>query len=225
MEAKKSKKADLRSKSTLFLELGMIVAIGLVMAAFQWTTQDKLLGDKFQQTLDIDYDEELIPITRPEQEQQKKEEPRPVETIDIVEDEVEFEEVDIASTEADQTTIVLQVPLDDETIDDNSDEIFLIVEENPVFPGGEAGLMKTIFKNIEYPEIAKENGIQGRVFVSFVVNQNGMVEQARIARGVDPSLDKEALRVIQNLPQWTPGKQRGKPVKVAFTVPINFQLN
>ena len=95
----------------------------------------------------------------------------------------------------------------------------------PEFPGGDLELRKYIAQNIQYPEIAKENGIQGKVFVQFVVNQKGEVEQVKVVRGVDPSLDKEAVRVIQSLPKWKPGSQRGKPVKVSFTVPINFQLN
>ena len=78
---------------------------------------------------------------------------------------------------------------------------------------------------MKYPQIAKENGIQGRVFVAFVVNQKGQVEQVKVVRGVDPALDREAVRVISNLPAWKPGSQRGKPVRVSFTVPINFQLN
>jgi protein TonB len=224
MEAKKSKNVDLRNKSTLFFEVGMIVAIGVVMAAFQWNTEDKLTAENLQFTLDVDYDEELIPITRPEKEEQKQQPPQHVETLVLVEDDVEFEEVEIESTEADQATVVNMVPLEDEKIEDDSDYIFRIVEDKPVFPGGDAGLMSTISKQIVYPEIARENGIQGRVFVEFVVNQHGEVEQVKVVRGVDPSLDKEALRVIQNLPKWIPGMQRGKPVKVAFTVPINFQL-
>jgi protein TonB len=132
--------------------------------------------------------------------------------------------VEIKSTEFFETTSVEVVPMEGEDLVPE-DSVFIIVEEEPVFPGGISALLRTISQNIEYPEIAKETGTKGRVFVNFVVNQQGKVEQVKVIRGVDPLLDREAARVISNLPDWTPGKQRGKPVKVAFTVPINFQLN
>lgn len=104
------------------------------------------------------------------------------------------------------------------------EQIFFIVEEMPEFPGGESELRKFIANNIKYPEVAQQNGIQGRVYVTFVVDKNGEVANARIARGVDQELDREALRVVNSLPQWIPGKQRGKEVNVSYTVPINFAL-
>jgi TonB family protein len=103
-------------------------------------------------------------------------------------------------------------------------EVFFIVEEMPEYPGGEAALRKFISEKILYPVIAQENGIQGKVYVSFVVSADGSVRNARIARGVDPVLDKEALRVVNSMPRWTPGKQRGKAVNVSYTVPISFVL-
>jgi protein TonB len=103
-------------------------------------------------------------------------------------------------------------------------QVFFIVEDMPEFPGGEAALRQFIASAIKYPVIAQENGIQGRVYVTFVVNTDGSVADAKIARGVDPSLDKEALRVVNTLPKWKPGMQRGKAVRVSYTVPINFVL-
>lgn len=105
------------------------------------------------------------------------------------------------------------------------DEVFMIVEDMPVFPGGEEALKAYIGQSVKYPEIAKKNGIQGKVFVTFVVSKEGSVKEAKIARGVDPSLDKEALRVINELPKWKPGKQRGENVNVSYTVPIMFKLD
>jgi len=104
------------------------------------------------------------------------------------------------------------------------DEIFVVVENMPEFPGGELALRKFIAQAIKYPTIAQENGIQGKVFVNFVVDKDGSISNAKIARGVDPSIDKEALRVIMTLPKWKPGMQRGKAVRVSYTVPISFQL-
>lgn len=105
-----------------------------------------------------------------------------------------------------------------------SDQVFMMVEEMPQFPGGEKALREFITSNIRYPKEAQENGIQGRVYVTFVIDTLGSVVDAKIARGVDPSLDKEALRVVRELPKWQPGKQRGELVKVAYTVPISFAL-
>jgi protein TonB len=104
-------------------------------------------------------------------------------------------------------------------------QVFFIVEDMPEFPGGDEALRKHIADSLDYPEIARKNGIAGKVYVSFVIEKDGSVGDAKIARGVDPSLDKEALRVIKNLPLWKPGKQRGEPVRVQYTVPINFALN
>ena len=103
--------------------------------------------------------------------------------------------------------------------------IFEIVEEAPEFiNGGMAGLMQYLSKNIKYPTIAQENGTQGRVVVQFVVNRDGSIVDAKVMRGVDPYLDKEALRVINSMPKWKPGKQRGKPVRCRYTVPVMFRL-
>lgn len=102
--------------------------------------------------------------------------------------------------------------------------VFYIVEDMPEFPGGEAALRNQIAKSVKYPQSARENGIQGRVYVQFIVSADGSVRNATIARGVDPLLDQEALRVVRGLPLWIPGKQRGKTVDVSYTVPINFML-
>ncbi len=103
-------------------------------------------------------------------------------------------------------------------------EIFFIVEDMPEFPGGELALRKYIGNAVDYPEVAQKKGTQGKVYVTFVVTRNGDIANAAIARGVDPSLDAEALRVVNSLPKWKPGKQRGQFVNVSYTVPINFVL-
>jgi protein TonB len=139
------------------------------------------------------------------------------------------DELQIQDTEAnDKTAItaVMQVSQQKEKEKEKEEDVqvFFIVEDMPEFPGGMAALQKFIAQSIKYPVIAQENGIQGKVFVNFVVNTDGSVTNAKIARGVDPSLDKEALRVVMTLPKWKPGRQGGKPVRVSYTVPINFQL-
>lgn len=225
METKKSKKADLESKRSLFLQFGLVIALGITLTAFNINDSVKSV-ETLGQLEDVEVDDEIIPITRDEvKPPPPPPPPKLVEVFAIVDDDLELEdEFEIESSEADDETIIDAVPVIKEDIEENSDEIFQVVEENPVFPGGEKALISWITKNINYPVIAAENGIQGKVYVNFVVNKDGGISNATIARGVDSSLDKEALRVVNKLPKWKPGKQRGKAVRVSFTVPINFQL-
>ena len=117
------------------------------------------------------------------------------------------------------------VPVAVEEEEPEEQTIFEVVEQMPEFPnGGMAGLMQYLSKNIKYPTIAQENGTQGRVTVQFVVNKDGSIVDAKVLRGVDPYLDKEAVRVIMGMPKWKPGMQRGKPVRVKYTVPVMFRL-
>ncbi len=228
MEVKKTSKADLENKRNTFLLLGLVVALGIALVAFEWNTKPTKASDLGKiQTQEVE--EEIIPITR---EQEVKPPPPPpppkvVEVLNIVDDDVEIEdELQIEDTEADDETIIDVAPVivaaEEEEAEDT--QVFFIVEDMPEFPGGELALRKYIANAIKYPVIAQENGIQGKVYVTFVVDKDGGISDARIARGVDPSLDKEALRVVNALPKWKPGKQRGKPVRVSYTVPINFVL-
>jgi protein TonB len=226
MELKKNPKADLRRYSGMFLEIGFVVALGVVLGAFSYTVHEKNTAG-FGELEDIIPEEEIIPITRQQEitPPPPPEVPKVAEVINIVEDDVEIDdELDIADVEADQETEVEIVAMQEEE-EEEEEQIFMIVENMPEFPGGDLALRKYIAEHVQYPEIAKENGLSGKVFVQFVINQKGEVQDVKIARGVDPALDKEAIRVVQGLPKWKPGSQRGKPVKVSYTVPINFQLN
>ncbi len=107
---------------------------------------------------------------------------------------------------------------------EEENKVFDVVEENPSFPGGQSALMQWLNENIKYPVIAAENGIEGRVIVQFVVSKTGSISDVRVVRGVDPSLDKEAVRVVSNMPNWTPGRQNGTTVNVRFTLPVTFRL-
>jgi protein TonB len=146
--------------------------------------------------------------------------------LNIVEDDAEIEETTIASTEdnaefveiQDDVPIVVEEPEEEE-------QIFQVVENQPEFPGGMAELMKFLQKNMKYPSICQEQGIQGRVIVQFVVNTDGSIVDAQVVKPVNPYLDKEALRVVSIMPKWSPGKQRGKAVRVRFTLPVTFRLN
>lgn len=226
MELKKNPKADLRRYSTLFLEIGFVVALGAVLGAFSYTIHEKNVAG-FGELEDVVAEEEIIPITRQQEitPPPPPEVPKVAEVFKIVDDDVELdEELEIDDMEADQETEVAIVEMAEEE-EEEEEQVFMIVENMPEFPGGEFALRKHIAEHVKYPEIAKENGLQGKVFVAFVINQKGEIENVKIARGVDPALDKEAIRVVQGLPKWKPGSQRGKPVRVSYTVPINFQLN
>ena len=225
MELKKNPKADLeRWKSTLFM-IGLVISLGVVLAAFS-VTQKKSAVDELQRLEDVDFEDEDIPVTRQEQPPEVKPPPpqQTIEVLTIVDDNTEIEdEFEMDDVEADDDTQVEIVDLGDDE-EEEEPEIFFIVETMPEFPGGELGLRKYIATHVKYPNIARENGIEGKVYVRFCVTSKGTVEKVSIARGVDPILDKEALRVVKALPKWKPGEQRGKKVNVWYTVPINFQL-
>ncbi|MDH6303471.1 protein TonB [Parabacteroides sp. PF5-5] len=228
MEIKKSKKADIEGTKTMSFLMGLIIALAVLFVGFEWGTQDVLVATS-EGVADIIAEEE-IEITRPE-DTPPPPPPPPVqaviEELNVVEDDVNLEQQEILSSEDSQRDAQVQTyvaPAVVEEEEESAQQIFTVVEEMPQFPGGEGELLKFIGKSIKYPVIAQENGIQGRVICAFVVNRDGTVVDAEVVRGVDPSLDKEALRVIGTMPKWTPGKQRGKPVRVKYTVPITFRL-
>lgn len=217
MQIKKNSKVDLEKKRSLFLQIGLTISLLVVLIAFEYKTYDKNNYDLGALNLD-DLEEEIIPITKQEIKPPPPP-PPPPEVIEIVEDEVEIEEeLEIEDTESDEDEII-------EIEEEDDEEFFMVVENMPEFPGGDLGLMKYIQKNVKYPPIAKEYNITGKVYVSFIVDKSGSVTNVKIVRGVDKSLDAEALRVVKSLPKYKPGKQRGKAVRVMFTIPINFTLN
>ncbi len=226
MEIKKSPKVDLEKKRSLFFQVGLFITLVLVLFAFEL----KIVpgdGSGFVVENSGPIEEEIIPITKQEEIKTPPPPPPPVtDVLEIVENNQEIQnEVKIESTEADANTQI-QAPVEVQQEEETEEVInFYVIEEKPEFPGGEAAMFQWISKNIKYPEIAKENGIQGKVFVQFVIGKDGKVTDVQVVRGVDPSLDKEAVRVILSMPAWKPGKQRGKPVRVSFQLPINFKLN
>ncbi|MCT4587481.1 MAG: energy transducer TonB [Carboxylicivirga sp.] len=208
------------------MQIGLVVTLAIVLIAFEWTTTD-VDANQFELVEELEAEEEIMPITRQEEVKPPPPPPPPkvADVLNIVEDDVELEEeLDIEDTEMDEDTEIdfSDLAMEEEESDDAP--VFFIVEDMPEFPGGEEALRKYIAQSVKYPVIAQENGIQGRVYVSFVVNTKGKVTDVKIARGVDPNLDKEAIRVVNAMPAWKPGKQRGKAVKVSYTVPINFVL-
>lgn len=226
MEVKKTDKANLENKRGLFLQIGWVFTLGLVLLAFEWTSKPADLGD-LGNLDDMNLEEEVIPITR-QQNEPPPPPPPPTQTevINIVQNDVEIDdELELEDTEADEATKVeiVEFTEEEETVDEQ--EIFLVVEDMPTFQGQEKDAFRVyIQQNLKYPVIAQENGISGRVYVSFVVDRDGSLTNVQVVRGVDPSLDKEAVRVVKSSPKWTPGKQRGRAVRVSFTFPIVFQL-
>ena len=225
MEIKKSRKADLQNKRGLLLEIGLVVSLGLVILAFWYTPKERKIEKLDLQTAIVE--EQITEITR--QDQKPPEPPKKVEVkviadlLQVVTNDTKITtEVDFAEFD-ENTEVIQQVEVVEETIED--DQPFLIAETMPSFQGGDLNTFRNwVQQNVKFPQIALENGIQGRVSCSFVVNKDGSIVDAEVIRGVDPSLDKEALRVINSMPKWSPGKQRGKPVRVKYTVPVTFRL-
>lgn len=227
MELKKSPKADLENKKSIFVQIGLVVSLAICLYGFEATSkveQVDSLGSMEGQAVE----EEIIPITRQDEIKPPPPPPPPkvVDMLVIVDDDADIkDELEIEDTEVDDKTAitaVMQVNAKEEV--EEEAPVFFIVEEMPEFPGGDAALRAFIAQSVKYPVVAQENGIQGKVYVNFVVGKDGSISNAKIARGVDPALDKEALRVVNSLPKWKPGKQGGKPVRVSYTVPINFVL-
>ncbi|MCQ2058342.1 MAG: energy transducer TonB [Bacteroidaceae bacterium] len=228
LEIKKSEKANLDNGKLTALLMGFVVVLGLMFVALEWTQREKEIDLSGIIVADLVFEEEKIPITLPE----KKTVPPPpqstaiTEIIQVVDNDAEIEETTIASTE-DQTEFINVDDYEEIVVEEEIAEEppFQIVEDMPEFPGGAAALMEYLKKNIKYPQICRENNIQGRVLIKFVVNKDGSIVDPEVIKSVNPYLDKEALRVISGMPAWKPGKQRGQAVRVNYTVPVSFKLN
>ena len=236
MEIKKAKKADLEGQKSTSLLIGYIITLATIFVAFEWTTREYKETEPVIYAASVPYEEEIIPITQPIFQTAAPpppvEVPQVAEIIDIVENDEEIEEEEIQSTEDTQEAIigptgpVVSGPVGPVMAAEEGDEgeVFQVVEQMPEFPGGMDKLMEYLSKNIKYPSIAQENNIQGRVIMEFVVNKDGSIVEPKVMRSVDTSLDNEAMRVIKSMPKWNPGKQRGKAVRVRYTVPVLFRL-
>ena len=225
MEEKKSPKANLENKKLMFMQIGLIISLLIAWLAFEHKSYDKRQIDESLLNREVVLDEEMVEITK--QEEQK---PQPVETpqqttqLEIVEDDVETEDLNI-NAEVEQNEIIEEYVAPEVVEEEVSEtEIFQIVEEMPSFPGGEGKLMEYVAKNIKYPQIARETGIQGRVFVGFVVEPDGSISNVKLLRGIGGGCDEEAMRVVKSMPKWKPGKQRGKAVRVSYQIPVFFKL-
>jgi len=230
MDVKKTPKADLQNKRSLFFEISLALVLAVILVAFEWSTKEKA------EMLDLtvaatDVEEEIIPITQEEKIETPPEMPKvPVvsDVIDIVDDDIQVDDTFMFDMEDDKN---LGVEIMDYVATVEEEEVeeeaipFALVEEKPTFQGGDANTFsKWVNSRLVYPELAKENGVQGRVTLQFTVNTDGSVSNVIVLRGVDSSLDKEAVRIVSSSPKWKPGRQRDRAVKVTYTFPVIFQL-
>jgi len=227
MELKKNPKADLQNKKLLFFEIGLALALGVVLLAFEWTTSDSVNVD-LAQTAEVKVEQEIVPITTRD-EVKPPEPPKQVtvsDVIKVVDDNVDIEDnTDIFDLEFSEDKAVTVMAFKDQEEEEEEYTPFVIVEDMPAFQGGDINNFRLwVQQNLKYPDVAAENGIQGRVIINFVVEPSGKVTNVKVVRGVDPSIDKEAVRVVSSSPSWKPGSQRGKAVRVQFTIPIIFVL-
>ena len=228
MEIKKTPKADLENRRTLYTEIGLVVALLVVWGAFSYSTKEKAVASLGEDTQVVEV-EDMVPITQ-ETPPPPPEAPKiPVlsDQIDIVEDDIKVDD-NFMSLEDDANLGVEIMDYVEEVKEEVVEEEaipFQLVEEKPSFNGGDANeFSKWVNSKLQYPEIAKENGVQGRVTLQFTVNPDGSVSNVKVLRGVDSSLDKEAVRVVSMSPKLKPGKQRDRAVKVTYTFPVIFQL-
>jgi len=233
MEPKKNPKADLTSNSSLYFVIGLFAVMLFTYVAFEWKTYDR--SNDYDTSMNVDdlLDEE-VPMTEQIKTPPPPPPPQAPEIIEVVEDEEEVEETIIESTETSQDEEIIEV--EDVVVDEMEEDLdvpFSVIEDVPIFPGCEnesdkracfnTMIQKHIAKNFRYPEIAQEMGIQGRVNIMFVIQKDGSIGGVRM-RGPDKNLEKEAARIIDKLPKMIPGKQRGRAVRVPFSIPITFKL-
>lgn len=223
MEAKKNPKADLNKKTGLFLNIGLVVSLLLVITAFEWRFYDDgelmdlgQVADEFEDVM------EIPPTEQPPPPPPKIQQPEIIEVPD--EEEIEEEiEVDL-DVEITEETVVEEIVFDEPVEEEVAEEIFTIVEDQPAPKGGMAAFYEYVGKKLKYPAQARRMGIEGKVFVEFVVDKDGTITDVKAIKGIGAGCDEEAIRVIQASPKWNPGKQRGRPVKVRMILPITFKL-
>lgn len=223
MELKKAPEHDLTKKTGMFLNLGLTISLLLVIVAFEWP--DRGDGDIVELgQLETDFEDimEIPPTEQPPPPPPKVQIPEIIEVPDEEEIEEEIEvELDVEVTEE---TVVEDIVFEEAPEEEEVDEIFTIVEDQPEFPGGMQAFYNFVGKKMKYPSQARRMGIEGRVYVEFIVDKDGSVTNVRSVKGIGAGCDEEAVRVMKTVPKFKPGKQRGRPVKVKMVMPIYFKL-
>lgn len=227
MELKKNPKADLENRRGLYLEIGLVVALVASLVAFNVKSYDKEVKDAFQREA-VQEEEEIIIQT----DIQEPPPPPPPEVpevttvIEVVADDKEIKNELVVNAEVTEDTKNIEITpvVVEEEEDEAETQIFTVVENDPEFPGGMEALYKYLAQNIKYPQLARDNGITGKVYVTFVVEKDGSIANPKVLRDIGGGCGQEAIRVVKSMPKWTPGKQRGKAVRVQFNLPVNFSL-
>lgn len=225
MRIKKTEKASLEKDKIIYVLMGFVFVLSLCYVALEWTEREVT---KYEVTDTEFLFEEEVEIQQTSQETPPPPPPpavQEVEVLNVVEDNVETESIEVNTEDDKETEVVIAAPVEAPVEDEEEEVVFVVVESMPEFPGGQQALFKYLSENVKYPVFAQESGIQGRVICQFVVNKDGSIVDVEVVRsGGDSSLDNEARRVIKSMPKWKPGKQRGKAVRVKYTVPVNFKL-
>ncbi|MBN2637934.1 MAG: energy transducer TonB [Bacteroidales bacterium] len=221
MNPRKSPSANLENKKAIFFEIGLIVVLAMIyfsLNAKSYKTYKPVLADLHVHNMT----EEMAPITT-QQEKKPILAPKQFMQIRIVDNNVNADDkVIIDAGVYDDTRVPDYAPTSEENVAEK--RIFIAVQKKPTFPGGEATLMNYLSSHINYPELARETGVQGKVYLKFVVEPNGKISNVEVIRGIGAGCDEEAIRVVKNMPRWNPGMQMGKPVRVAFSLAVNFRL-
>ncbi|MFP4093937.1 MAG: energy transducer TonB [Cyclobacteriaceae bacterium] len=223
MESKKTPKADLNKKTGLHLSIGLVISLAVVTLAFEWKSYDDQalvdlgsVDDNFEDVMDIP------PTEQPPPPPPKIQQPEIVEVPDEEEIEEEIEiDLDVEITE---DTQIEEMVFEEAPEEESTDEIFMVVEDQPTPSGGMQAFYEFVGKNMKYPSQARRMGIEGKVFVQFVVDKDGSLSDVKAIKGIGAGCDEEAVRVIKSAPKWNPGKQRGRPVRVRMVLPITFKL-
>lgn len=229
MEAKKSDKANLEKTKTMFTLLGLVISISIVILAFEWKSYDEK-EEAMQLTQVVQEVEEMVIQTRQEETPPPPEEPQQAETteFEIVDDDQELKnEFNLEAFDKKENVegfIPPKLEVKEEVEEEEEQTIFIVVEESASFPGGIQEMMNFIKNNLKYPQQARETGTQGKVFVSFVVEKDGSLTDVKVLRDIGSGCGEEAVRVVKSMPKWKPAKQRGKPVRMQFNLPVAFTL-
>ena len=229
MEAKKSDKANLEKTKTMFTLLGLVISISIVILAFEWKSYDEK-EEAMQLTQVVQEVEEMVIQTRQEETPPPPEEPQQAETteFEIVDDDQELKnEFNLEAFDKKENVegfIPPKLEVKEEVEEEEEQTIFIVVEESASFPGGIQEMMNFIKNNLKYPQQARETGTQGKVFVTFVVEKDGSLTDVKVLRDIGSGCGEEAVRVVKSMPKWKPAKQRGKPVRMQFNLPVAFTL-
>ena len=227
MELKKNPKADLEKRRGLYLEIGLVVTLVAALVAFNVKSYDKEEKEQMERAIS-DEQEEIIIQTQQEElpPPPPPEAPEVTTEFEVVEDDAEIKTELVVNAEVTDDTKNIEItPVKIEEEEEEEDvQIFTVVENDPMFPGGMEALYKYLRENIKYPQLARDNNITGKVYVTFVVEKDGSIANPRVLKDIGGGCGQEAIRVVKSMPKWTPGKQRGKAVRVQFNLPVSFHL-